>query len=112
MTESWDNQRAATRYNLVTLAWYKRIDDRAADTEEGVARSFDVSEEGAGLVAAQAIPVGTRILLQLVIPYGRVTALARVANSRPVANGAYQLGLQVYCVPPPDVATWKRLVGE
>ena len=112
MTESWESRRAAPRYKVVTLAWYKRIDDRAADAEEGVARSFDVSDQGAGLVATQAVPVGTRLLLQLVVPYGRVTALARVMNSQRLTNGAYQLGLEIYCVPPPDLATWKRLVGE
>ena len=111
MTSQWDSERAAPRHNLVMLAWYKRIDDGAGDYEEGVARSFDVSTGGAGLVTTQSMPVGARVLLQLAIPNGKVTAVAHVRNVKVTGNGTYRLGLQVYCVPPTDLATWKRIGG-
>jgi hypothetical protein len=111
MTSSWDSQRAAPRHSLVTLAWYKRIDDAATTAEEGVARSFDVSAGGAGLVTTQPVPVGARLLLQLVIPNGKLTAVAHVRNVQETAQGNYRLGLQVYCVPPTDLALWKRMGG-
>jgi hypothetical protein len=111
MTSNWDSRRVAPRHSLVTLAWYKRIDDAAAESEEGVARSFDVSSGGAGLVATQEIQVGARLLLQLVIPNGKLTAVAHVRNVTATGNGTYRLGLQVYCVPPTDVGIWKRMGG-
>jgi hypothetical protein len=112
MTDSWEAQRSAPRHNLITLAWFKRVDDAALESDEGIARSFDVSSTGAGLVTTISMPVGSRLLLQLVIPNGKVSAVARVMNVTPAGNGAFRLGLQVYAVPPTDLATWKRMVGE
>jgi hypothetical protein len=106
-----ESRRAAPRHGLITLVWFKRVDDAALDSDEGIARSFDVSTGGTGLVTTMAMPVGARVFLQLVIPNGKISAVARVMNVRPADNGAFRLGLQVYGIPPTDRATWKRVVG-
>ena len=112
MTSSWESQRSAPRHGIITLAWFKRVDDAALDSDEGIARSFDVSAAGIGLVTARSLPVGSRLVLQIAIPNGKVTAIARVMNVIPAATGAFRLGLQVYSVAPTDLATWKRMVGQ
>ena len=104
------NRRSYERYQFSTFAWYKRVDEGASDDEEGVARSCDVSLKGVGLVTTRELPVGAVLFLEIVSQEGSVSVVGRVQHGRPTGAGQYRLGLLVYCIPPTDQQTWKRIL--
>ena len=108
---SVDERRVAARYEFAAFAWYKRIDDAAEASEEGVARSCDISETGVGIVTARALPVGAKVFLKIIAAGASVSAIARVMHCRALENGNFRLGLEVFCVPPTDRQVWKYLCG-
>ena len=103
------NRRSYERYPFTTFAWFKRIDEGALDDEEGVARSCDVSLKGAGVVTSRELPVGARVFLEIVATQGSVSVVGRVQHCSPTGVGQFRVGILVYCIPPTDLQTWKRI---
>jgi len=50
------------------MAWLESNSDGGRKRIEGVARSVDISTQGAGLVFSQYLPVGERLLIELLLP--------------------------------------------
>jgi hypothetical protein len=112
MEPSGRDRRASARYDFATFVWFKRIDDGANPSEEGVARSCDISETGVGLVTAKLLPAGAQLFLKLVASGASVSVIARVTHCRPVDNGSFRLGLKIECIPPTDRQTWMWLASQ
>ncbi len=106
------NRRSYERYAITTFAWYKRVDEGAADDEEGVARSCDLSLKGAGIVTTRDLPVGARVFLEIVAQEGSVSAVAQVMHCKATGAGQFRVGLLVFCLPPTDRQTWKRILAQ
>lgn len=102
-------QRQVARRTCIMFAWYKRIDDAAADDEEGVAHSCDVSEDGAGMVTTRAFPAAAQLFLELIAETGRISALGRVIHSTALPNGSFRIGIRIETVPPTCRVAWQRL---
>ena len=97
-------ERSAPRFDFITLAWFKRVDAEASESEEGIARSCDISEAGVGAILTRRLPVGALVLLQLVTRDTKVCAVATVVHCAQLDDGRFRVGLQVGCVPPADRA--------
>jgi hypothetical protein len=95
----------------VSFAWYKRIDDEARESEEGVARSCDVSQDGLGLVTTRVLPVGSRVLVELITETGNLSVVGTVRHCSPREQEQVRIGVFVEIVPPTDKLTWRRLRG-
>jgi hypothetical protein len=106
------NRRIYERHHFATFALYKRVDEGASDEEEGVARSCDVSLKGAGIVTTRELPAGARLFLEIVGQGGSVSVVGRVMHCTPTGAGQYRVGILVYCIPPTDQQTWKRIMGQ
>lgn len=107
-----NEQRLNERSSLVTFCWYKRIDDAALESDEGVAQVRDVSQGGLGLMTSNALAVGARLLVEIVSDVGRVSALGRVTHCMRASEHAHRVGLRIETVPPNDQVTWRRLVSR
>lgn len=105
------HHRAAERLSFITFAWYRRIDDAAVASEQGVARSCDVSDTGAGLVTSRALPPGARLFLEVTSRVGNLSAIAVVAHCAPTQDGCFRVGLRIEFVPPTDQMTLLRIVA-
>lgn len=104
-----DEQRHAVRHSFITFAWYKRIDDGAADEEQGVARSCDVSNDGVGMVTTRNLPLNAYLFLELIAGGSRISALGRVKHTAAMANGHFRVGIRIQSVPPTCKLAWERL---
>ena len=104
------DKRVATRHEYINFAWYKRVDDSAMDSEEGVARSCDVSEGGVGMVVTRKIPAGARLFMELISRAGRISAIGTVKHCTDVGNGQFRIGIGIVSVPPTDQLAWKQMV--
>ena len=102
-------QRHTTRRAAIMFAWYKRIDDAAADEEEGVAHSCDVSKDGIGIVTTRKLPEKARLFLELIAEGGRISALGRVVHGATLPNGQFRTGIRIEIVPPSCKLIWQQL---
>jgi hypothetical protein len=105
------NHRASERLTFITFTWYKRVDDAAQPSEEGVARSCDISNTGAGMVTSRALPAGARVFVEVVSRVGNLSALCRVMHCAPTHDGCFRVGLRIEFVPPTDQMTLQRIVA-
>lgn len=104
------DKRGAMRHEYVHFAWYKRIDDRALASEEGVARSCDVSGHGVGMITTRSLSAGSRLFIELIGRVGRISALGTVMHCTAVGHGCFRIGIRVDCLPPTDQGTWQQMV--
>jgi hypothetical protein len=105
-------QRLSERHSFISFCWYKRIDDRAKDSEEAVARLRDVSAGGIGMMTGEALPVDARLLVEIVSQVGRVSVLCRVTHCSPTQEQGFRVGLKVDAVPPNDQMAWRRILSS
>ena len=85
-------QREVPREALTCLMWIEGLDE--GQPKEGLGRVVDLSTKGAGVVTTDAVPVNTRVRVELLIPSTsvRLTATGTVVYSRP-ENQQVRLGL-------------------
>jgi hypothetical protein len=105
------HHRASERLSFITFAWYRRVDDEAQVSEQGVARSCDISDTGAGLVTSRELPAGSRIFLEVTSRVGNLSAIAVVAHCAPTHDGCFRVGLRIEFVPPTDQMTLQRIIA-
>jgi hypothetical protein len=104
-------KRGASRLDYVHFAWYKRIDDSALESEEGVARSCDVSGSGVGMITTRSLSAGSRLFIELIGRVGRISAIGTVVHCADVGNGCFRLGIRIDTLPPTDQGTWQQMVS-
>jgi hypothetical protein len=105
-------QRRTKRHPFIAFAWYKRVDDRAASDEEGVARSCDVSDGGIGMVTTRPFPLNAYLFIELIAGESRISALGRVMHSSALTSGHFRVGVRVESVPPTCQLAWQQLLAE
>jgi hypothetical protein len=110
-TDDRNEQRVSQRHPFITFCWYKRIDDVAEDDEEAVAQLRDISEGGIGVLTANALPIGARLLVEIVSKVGRVSVLGKVTHCAPSSERSFRTGVKVYSIPPNDQLTWRRMLA-
>lgn len=105
------HHRAETRHTFISFAWFRRVDDGASESDQGVARSCDISPNGAGLVTSRALPPGARVFLEVISRVGNLSAITVVAHCTPTNDGCFRVGLRIEFVPPTDQLTLQRIVA-
>lgn len=85
--------RAQHREPVICLVWL----ESTAEGEEvtGLARAVDLSPGGVGLVTAHAVPLGSHVRVELILPPHnlRLTAGGRVAHANISDGGSHRIGI-------------------
>jgi hypothetical protein len=106
-TSKATDARRAERHRAIQFLWFHCLDGESG----GLARTVDVSETGVGFITTQDVALRERVFVVLLTPFGRVSAIARVAHRSVLPEGTFRVGVQLEIVPPPDRVAWATLTS-
>lgn len=104
------DKRQKPRHEYINFAWYKRVDNAAEESDQGVARSCDVSDGGVGMIVTRPLPEAARLFLELISRAGRISAIGTVMHCADAGHGCFRVGIRIDTVPPTDELTWRQMV--
>jgi c-di-GMP-binding flagellar brake protein YcgR len=107
-------RRRARRLRTVKFIWFKVLDPPEGldpSLREGLAHSCDLSLTGIGIYGASALPIGTKVFLEISTPDLQISAIGKIVYAQQKAGeGLYRIGVEFEVVPPNDLIELKKFL--